>query len=258
MARTRTGADVRTHDGAIRFARYAYPPNELGYCGPGEHAELLERVHAHAAGPGLDHLARGFEGAWPYLALLAGHTGRDPLDPDVVDAYWIGNRLLEAVPGHDLLLSLDERFRTRGNVAEVVDPVRHGALPHHSLHVLAVYPWAGLLRSGRTDPSLEVMERCLVRWGTVLDTDESGAMVEVVTLGWNGGRLFLGPPRTERFVRALDGRRLADVETGDTVAVHWQWVCDVLGPADHAALVATTCRNLAAVNASHPMPEPVG
>ena len=245
-------------DGALRFARYAYPPNELGYCGPGEHAELLERVDAGAAGPGLDRLARGFEGAWPYLALVAGHTGRDPLDGDVVSAYWVGNRLLEEVPGHAIVQSLDERFRDRGHGDAVVDPVRHGAVPHHSLHVLAVYPWAGLLRAGRTDPSLAVMERCLVRWGSVLDVDGmGGATVEVVTLGWDGGRLFLGPHRVEHFTRSLEGRRLVDIEVGDTVAVHWQWICDVLSAADHHALVAATRRNLAAVNAAHPVPEPV-
>lgn len=248
---------MNRHDGAVRFARYAYPPNELGYCGPGEHAELLERVDAGAAGPGLDHLARGFEGAWPYLTLLAGHSGRDPLDAEVVDAYWVGNHLLEAVPGHHVLLSLDDRFRDRGNVEDIVEPLRHGAVPHHSLHVLAVYPWAGLLRSGRTDPSLQVMERCLIRWGTVTDTDETGAMVDVVTLGWDGGRVFLGASRPEHFTRALHGRRLVDVQVGDTVAVHWQWVCDVLTPPERAALVATTRRNMAAVNLAHPMPEPV-
>ncbi|MGW1020020.1 DUF6390 family protein, partial [Streptomyces niveus] len=27
--------------GAVLFARYAYPPNELGYCGPADSAALL-------------------------------------------------------------------------------------------------------------------------------------------------------------------------------------------------------------------------
>ena len=34
-----------TEAGALLFARYAFPPNALGYCGPGDPAELLERVH---------------------------------------------------------------------------------------------------------------------------------------------------------------------------------------------------------------------
>lgn len=246
------------HDGAVRFARYAYPPNALGYCGPGEHAALLEGVDAGATGPGLERLARGFEGAWPYLQLLAGHTGRAPLDPGVVEAYWVGNSLTHAVPGAAFALSLADRFGRRARIDDLMGPLRHGAVLHHSYHVLAVYPWAGLLRAGRTEPSLEVIERCLVRWGTVLEVDGPEAIVDVVTATWLDGVLSLGSTRTERFTRSQDGRRLVDVRVGDTVAVHWDWVCDVLAPAERRALAVATHRNLAAVAAAHPvrMPEP--
>ena len=84
--------------GPVLFSRYAYPPNALGYCGPENSAELFERAAAGEDSPDLRRLIRGFEGAWPYLALIAGAAGRaDPLDPDVVEAYWVGNGLLDAV-----------------------------------------------------------------------------------------------------------------------------------------------------------------
>ena len=39
-----------------------------------------------------------FEGAWPYLQLIAAANRiDDPLDPRVVDAYWVGNGLLDKV-----------------------------------------------------------------------------------------------------------------------------------------------------------------
>ena len=88
---------ARPPSGAVLFARYAYPPNALGYCGPENSAELFERAAAGEDSPGLRRLIRGFDGAWPYLALIAGAAGRvDPLDPDVVEAYWVGNGLLDA------------------------------------------------------------------------------------------------------------------------------------------------------------------
>ena len=78
--------------GALRFAAYAYPPNALGYCGPDESHQLLEQLAAGVDDPDLRRLARGFEGAWPYLELIAGANGiRDPLDSRVVEAYWVGN-----------------------------------------------------------------------------------------------------------------------------------------------------------------------
>ena len=48
--------------------------------------------------PGLELLARQFAGAWPYLEFIAGVSGiKDPLDRRVVEAYWLGNDLLERI-----------------------------------------------------------------------------------------------------------------------------------------------------------------
>ena len=77
--------------GPLLFARYAYAPNALGYCGADEPRTLLEYGDALASDGGLAELARSFDGAWPYLMLIAAANGiEDPLDPRVVDAYWVG------------------------------------------------------------------------------------------------------------------------------------------------------------------------
>ena len=38
--------DAHAADGALTFARFAYPPNQLGYCGPDAQDEILQRVSA--------------------------------------------------------------------------------------------------------------------------------------------------------------------------------------------------------------------
>lgn len=236
--------------GVLRFGRYAYPPNVLGYCGPDDHRALLEYTSAGEVDRGLHELARAFEGAWPYLALIAAAAGGQPLDDDVVTAYWVGNDLLDRVPGDLLVRQLEDRFRPRvaGSVAPVVGPVLHGGVAHHSLHVLGVTPWIGLLRAGHAEPAMEVVERCLVRWGRVVSTPVGGwVRVEVPTITWDGRALDVGPTRTEQFRCEDDGHRLATVEVGDVVAVHWEWVCDRLTPPEADALVRTTRHNLAAV-----------
>ena len=97
--------------GALRFAAYAYPPNALGYCGPDASNQLLQQVAAGVDNPDLRRLARGFEGAWPYLELIAAaNRVADPLDPRVVEAYWVGNTLLEQVRPGALARHVEERF----------------------------------------------------------------------------------------------------------------------------------------------------
>ena len=72
-------------NGAQLFARYAYPPNVLGYCGPADHLSLFEYGTSGVTDAGLVELAKAFAGAWPYLELIAGSTGiKDPLDRRVV------------------------------------------------------------------------------------------------------------------------------------------------------------------------------
>ncbi|MBA2528800.1 MAG: hypothetical protein H0V19_02365 [Euzebyales bacterium] len=67
--------------GPTLFARYAYPPNERGSCGPPQHRTLFEYGAAEVVDPELELLARRFAGAWPYLEFIAGVSGiSDPLD----------------------------------------------------------------------------------------------------------------------------------------------------------------------------------
>lgn len=61
--------------GLLLFARYAYPPNSLGYCGSEDHAALMGYLREGRTDAGLAELARRFEGAYPYLRLIAGRMG---------------------------------------------------------------------------------------------------------------------------------------------------------------------------------------
>ena len=73
--------------GPVLFARYAYAPNELGYCGPADHRATLEYGAQGVADGGLRQLAQGFGGAWPYLQVIdAANRIADPLDRPVVES----------------------------------------------------------------------------------------------------------------------------------------------------------------------------
>ena len=159
-------AEARRRDraaGALLFARYAYPPNALGLCGADTPRTLLEYGAARASDGGLAELARTFDGAWPYLELIAGANGiADPLDPRVVEAYWVGNALLDRVrPGRARAprrraLPRPARARRRARRRR-----RRGRrVPHHCFHVFAVYPWLGLLRTGRRRRAARILDQC--------------------------------------------------------------------------------------------------
>jgi hypothetical protein len=253
----RPGAEAESASGAALFARFAYPPNALGLCGPEDHLSVLEHAASGVIDRGLVELARQFTGAWPYLELLAGAARLgDPLDARVVESYWIGSELLGRVALPDFGRSLDERFRRRlgpawDRLAELL-PV--GAGPHHNFHVFGVYPWVGLLRSGEAAEPLRILDRCRIRWGRVLaPLGRDGLLVRARPLVWDGQALRLGPPRAEAVRRGGGGVLLPEVQPGDWVALHWDWLCQPLTGRQLTSLRTVTHHQLAAVNgAAHP------
>jgi len=244
--------------GAHMFVRYAYPPNALGYCGPDSFRDYAE---AGVVDQGLVKQVQAFSGAWPYLELIAAGCGiSDPLDQRVVEAYWVGNDLLDRVALGQLGDSMAERFRKQvGNKFQfLAEGVLAGGVPHHSFHVFGVYPWVGLLGNDRmTKHALTVLDRCRVRWGKVIAAHGDQTTVESRPLGWDGRLLSLGEPATETARLALDGTMLAgDIGPGDWVALHWDWVCDKLTDRQLRALRTYTMRHLDMVNhrVDHPGP----
>lgn len=209
--------------GALLFAQYAYPPNELGYCGPAGAEAML----APDATDDIERRARLFEGAWTYLELLAEAAGLDdPLDVAVVDAYWVGGDLLDDVDPAALVARLEDRFR--GQVGGTWREASERARAHHTFQVFEVYPWARLLREGRPPgPALRVLDRCRIRVGEVLAVTGEAVTVATRPLAWDGSRVSEAAAVTETARWSVDGSSLIDVPAvGALVALHWDWVCE--------------------------------
>jgi len=230
------------------FIRYAFMPNHLGYCGGNENEILFEHATDGRPDPGLTPLLVKFTGALPYLRTIAAANGiGDPFDPRVVEAYWIGNELLEGVDAGDLYRSLEERFG-RHLPAKVRDQVLRkppaGAKPYHLFHVLDVY------RHLEPDSvGMAAMESCRISWGRVRAMDGAALTVDRRPLVLVDGKLSLGEARAERVLRAFEGRGFAgDVSPGDWVSIHWGWVCETLDARRLANLQRASATHLALAN----------
>lgn len=213
--------------GQALFVRYAFAPNRLGYCGPADADTLLEYGALGRTGKGFRAVAKQFGGAWPQLRTIAAATGTaDPLDQEVVEAYWIGNRLLDKAADSE------------------------GGYPHHSFQVFCLYPWANLLLDERrTEQALQVLDQCRIRWGKVIADTAGQVTVESRPLVWDGARLALGLPCQETAMRGADGVNLIErLHPGDWVSLHWGWVCDRLTPAQLVALRHYSAFHLGLVN----------
>ena len=242
-----------TAKGALLFGRYAFPPNQLGYCGPPDHQALLDYVARAAPDDELVELERRFEGAYPYLQLIAAANGiADPFDERVVDAYWVGNRLLNKVQAGGFQDSLSERFAPRMDSRSfhwLTTKITRGARPHHNFHVFDIYVRAGLMNDDRATIALDLMDSCRVSWGTVAAIEGDELVVERPALALVEGKLALTGPRPARITRQEGGQGfVAGARAGDTVSIHWNWACDVLSTSALKRLQRATTSCLALSN----------
>ncbi len=235
-----TNPDTR---GADMFARYAYAPNALGYCGPPLGATLRDGS--------VDEVRRAatrFSGAWPYLRVLGTLTGiTDPLDYRLVESYWLGGGGGADLDPHNFFDALLEIIGPQaGHYWSHLTPDLAGeAAGNHSFHVFGVYPWTRFLGRGMDEHPLGVLDSCRITWGTVLSV--SGDQVEVLCqrLLWDGRALTLSEPSARVLDIWADGySAVPEVAVGDRVAVHWDRLCGRLSPEQVGALSESTDRQL--------------
>lgn len=232
------------------FAQYAHAPNSLGYCGPQAADGLLRGARGEDPDVDVRAVAQGFSGAWPYQQIIADLNGTDdPLDLEVVRAYWTGNAVTRSVSAGSFATTLLERLRPQaGHYWEhLTDDLIAEAAPTHAFHVLAIYPWSRLLTAG--PEALTVLESCRIGWGRVEAVGDEPpehrtVVVRQPVLAYEGA-LGLTEP-AERTVR--DEGFAGTLRPGDTVALHWGRVCDRLTAEEAAELEHWTRWQLTASN----------
>ena len=229
------------------FARYAYAPNALGYCGPPLGATLRDGS--------VDEVRRAamrFSGAWPYLRVLSKLTGiADPLDYRLVESYWLGGGVAAGLDPQEFFAALLAIIGPQAGHywSHLTAELACEAAGNHCFHVFGVYPWTRFLGGGgrkiNVEQPLSVLDNCRISSGTVLSRD--GDRVEVLCrrLAWDGRALTLSEPSARVLEVWADGySAVPDVAAGDVVAMHWARLCGRLSSAQLRSLTDSTDRQL--------------
>lgn len=225
-------------DGLLLFGKYAFPPNILQYCGPKDNKTFLELLKDYPKkkigkknklAEEFKHLSLQFDGAIPYLKLIASANGiKDFFDSKVVEAYWLGNNLLRNVSINNLYRHVEERFNKRmgGKDWHLIKKmgIINKAKPFHNFHVFNIYSHIGLMRSGDCGNILKTMDNCRINWGKVKEISNGNTIIEYSPLKFDDfGNLKLGKITVKKFY-LLDN----SIKKNDEVSLHWDFICDKL------------------------------
>ena len=239
-------------DGVLRCSRYSFGPNRLHYCGPDQNRELLAYLEEGVSDAGLVVILKKFATLYPYLQHIArANRVADPFDERVVEAYWIGNDLLDHVSRPALFTHLRDTLRLKDRLGStefdrLTEKIRQGAVPHHSFHVLDIWQRTGHVERTHT---VDSMDACRVSWGKVLSIDGPKVTVQTEPVVLRDSRLEFGAPVEQVVTRALEtAADLEQLKPGDLVTMHWRVPCEVITPAQAAALRRYTLRHLQLAN----------
>lgn len=238
-------------DGTPLASRFSIATNRLSYCGPAEAEPALYRAILSGRGDlGARNALAGFEALWPYLEALGNSAGLDPLDEKVVEAYWIGNELLDSFPPgafREILHALQRRGLPASVVRRLERHLPTTPLPCHVFHVAFVGVGAV---TGHVPTTLANVEACRPSWATVTDRRASTLRVTRPTLRTEGGHLAWGPERSEEL--SFDPKVIGEPGIGSPVLIHWGWPALVPTDRQLSALREYTQRALDSANEALP------
>lgn len=237
------------NNGVELAARYAFPPNSLGYCGRRSFREALQAAISGKRLPGpnrsrrLESELKRFTAHYGYLSLIARANGKKPFDLDVVRAFWTGNRLLGNVPAAAIRSFIPTIIKNPARAERLARNLPAGIVPHHSFNPLYVN-----FATGKVARSVKNYDSCCVTSGRVLSVSPDSALVRRNSVARKAGRFALVQKRARVALGKGGIRFVGALKKGDTVSVHWGMAIERLAPQQSAALKKYTQKNIAAVN----------
>lgn len=235
-------------DGILRCSRYSFGPNRLHYCGPDVNAELQAEIEAANPNPHLVAILREFKTLFPYLKLIASANNIvDPFDARVVEAYWLGNELLENV-GRDRLRQFlvdDLEIKKKAKPREfewLESKIKMGAAPHHSFHVLNLWRQTSDKVESKKPENLS---ECCINAGKITSVNGSEIVVITEMPIYFEGKFELSSPQEKRLTRQLEAEYdIEQLKPGQLVSFHWGVPCEGLTKEQVANLRKYTLKNI--------------
>ena len=81
-------------EGLQLCSRFAFRPNQLRLCGRDSAIKMVYACITQGECLGLEDEFSKFKAMYPYLLTISSKAEKDLFDPEVIEAYWIGNDLL--------------------------------------------------------------------------------------------------------------------------------------------------------------------
>ena len=159
---------------------------------------------------------------FPHLNAFQGALGKmagiDSYDPEIQEAYWIGNGLLKSIDRSDAREVLMQFYKKSelpvGYMNELEDALSKPVILHHNFQVAKI----AVIDSGGLGNDPEPVNNCMIRSAQVLELMD--AKVKVNSSRLMGEKYGYEIERKDEIVK-YEANLVGNLKTGDRVALHW-------------------------------------
>ena len=226
---------------------FSFITNRLGYCGKeNAHSEFREflKEPTEVNAEKVKRLLESFVGLHSYLTFIAEQNEMQPLDKEVIEAYWIGNELLEGIDGEKFREFVNKTLVQKGLLPERIarkktENLPEKIYPHHSFHVLYMNFF-----TKKVEAIPENLDKCIVKWGKVIEADGEKALVRSFNIAFD--RKFF----THQTELKTENVLFPELKRNDNVAVHWNFISKKLEENEVANLKKYTFENIELANSA--------
>jgi len=201
-------------------ARFSYITNSLRFCGPEKASkQFLQYLGKKNNELKVKESLLKFEGLYPYLSTIAEKNDKDIFDYEVIEAYWIGNKLLDKFTNEDnkkIIKKLMQRGLPKSIGLDLIKNLPSGLVPHHNFNVM--YVGVGRL-TGSVETNLQNMDNCRISLGKVLEVLDDKLLVQTDLLIKENDKFKLRKNETKTAIYLK--QMLPKVKKNDFVALHW-------------------------------------
>jgi hydrogenase maturation factor len=245
--------------GVVRCTRYAFMPNRLRFCGPGNRDDILEfyaNANKNLIKSSITPLLREFETMYPYLEFIARENNiKDPFDERVVDAYWLGNTLTNKISAKEYHKYLLRDFEIKKKVGqkvvdEISDHFSNLSIPHHNFHALNIFRHTGkskgILAAG-------VFDQCRISAGKIIEIKKGELVItRKRILVDESGNIYQTKARRDTVKNIFENVTLVrGLKVGDIISIHWGSACEKISMSEARNLQKITNICIEIFNKSH-------
>lgn len=230
----------------------------LARCGPQDAYKVLFDYVTNQADfteSAIREILKQFEVATPYYTLIARANGLDdPFTDQVVEAYWLGNDLLDKVRSEAVGWVIEQDVKREGwNPEQIALMFRaitlEKARAHHSLSVLYFFTRPGIELEPLVAKSIQKsLDDCRVCSGIVIERGEQLTVMYQPLLFDYKRIVRIGEPEKKMVDWGMLNPNDSAVDTGSIIAFHHAWAIECLNIAQAQNLDKYTRLTLAAVN----------